>query len=108
MSTNYPRPGNYPGRSNVKVLPNSPRARRPVSECEVAPPEPPITKQPTVVDRLVTTRQAAAILGILPDTLKKWRQRPGNGPEFIRYPGGAIRYRLSTIMKFLEDCTVRP
>jgi hypothetical protein len=40
--------------------------------------------------------------------MKKWRQRPGKGPEFVRYPGGAIRYRLSTIMKFLEDCTVQP
>jgi hypothetical protein len=57
---------------------------------------------------MLTTEQAAAILRVSPDTTKKWRQRPGKGPEFVRFPGGAIRYRLSTIMKFLENCTVQP
>jgi hypothetical protein len=60
------------------------------------------------LDPKLTTRQAAAILHVLPDTMKKWRQRPGKGPKFIRYPSGAIRYRLSAIMKFLDDCTVEP
>lgn len=56
-------------------------------------------------DRMLTTKQAATILGMSADSLKKWRQR-GKGPQFSRYPDGAIRYRLTVIMKFLEDCAV--
>jgi len=77
-----------------------------------APPPPPLESSIAAgqmpVNPLLTTRQAAAILSVSLDTLKKWRQRPGKGPEFIRYPSGAIRYRLSTILKFLADSTVQP
>jgi hypothetical protein len=57
---------------------------------------------------MLTTGQAAAIIDVEPDTLKKWRQRDGKGPIFIRYPTGTIRYRLSSLLKFLADCTVKP
>ncbi len=69
-----------------------------------APPETPIVVAPlpAAVDRMITTRQAAAILAISVDTLKKWRVRR-KGPNFVRYHDGAIRYKLSTVMKYIED-----
>jgi hypothetical protein len=108
MSTNYQRFGNSQSQPNINTRSNIPTGRTPLTVHQAAPPETPIKLQPILVDRLVTTRQAADILGVSTDTLKKWRQRPGKGPKFIRYPSGAIRYRLSTIMKFLEVCTVQP
>ncbi|HVP65032.1 MAG TPA: helix-turn-helix domain-containing protein [candidate division Zixibacteria bacterium] len=55
---------------------------------------------------MLTTRQAAAILNVSEQTLKKWRQR-NMEPEFIRYHGEAVRYRLTTILKFLVASTVK-
>ena len=92
----------------AKPVSKSPQARSAAIGQQAAPTETPIAVGRIKLDPILTTRQAAAILRVLPDTMKKWRQRPGKGPEFVRYPGGAIRYRLSTIMKFLEDCTVQP
>jgi predicted site-specific integrase-resolvase len=63
----------------------------------------PIAIPPIVVDRMLTALQAATILGVAVETLKKWRQRSGKGPKYVKYPDGAIRYRLSTVMKFIED-----
>jgi hypothetical protein len=108
MSTNYQRYGNSPGRPNVNTRSNTLQVQRPLTVHRAAPRETPIALRPIVVDRLVTTRQAAAMFGFSTETLKKWRQRPGKGPAFIRYPGGSIRYHLRTIMKFIQDCTVQP
>jgi hypothetical protein len=69
-------------------------------------PEAPVNIAEIPVDRMITTRQAAEILGLSEETLKKWRQRGGNGLSFLRYPDGAVRYRLSTITKFLDRYTV--
>ena|GEM_PF-768930 len=93
---------------NAKPLKKSPQVRNPAIGQQDAPTETPIAVGRIKLDPMLTTEQAAAILRVPPDTMKKWRQRPGKGPEFVRYPGGAIRYRLSRIMKFLEDCTVQP
>ncbi len=57
------------------------------------------------VERMLTTNQVAAILNVSAETLKKWRQRR-QGLTYACYSDGAIRYRLSDIMKFLEDSTV--
>jgi hypothetical protein len=108
MSTNSQRYGNSPGRPNVNTRSNALQVQRPPTVHRAAPRETPITLRPIVVDRLVTTRQAAAMLGFSTETLKKWRPRPGKGPNFIRYPGGSIRYHLRTIMKFIEDHVVEP
>jgi hypothetical protein len=89
-----------------KPLSKSPKVRKRANGQRVPPPETPIAVGQIPGDPLLTTRQAAAILSDSPETLKKWRQRPGKGPEFIKYPSGAIRYRLSTIMQFLASCTV--
>ena len=54
---------------------------------------------------MLTTKQAAVILGVSVDKLKKWRQR-GKGPRFARYEDGAIRYRLSALMQYIDKCTI--
>lgn len=80
---------------------------RPVAgRVAIAPPEKPIAIAELPVDRGITTRQAAAILGCKEDTMKKWRLR-GQGPKFMKYLDGSVRYRLSTILKFMDDCTVQ-
>ena len=84
------------------VQPRSPETTR------VAPTENPISSGQVQLDPILTTRQVAAILGVSSETVKKWRQRAGRGPEYIQYPGGLIGYRLSTIMHFLQDFTVEP
>jgi hypothetical protein len=62
---------------------------------------------PFPTDRMLTTPSAAYILGVTHEVLKKWRQR-SQGPEFVRFPNGDIRYCLSAVMKFIEDNTVCP
>jgi hypothetical protein len=55
------------------------------------------------VERMLTTAQVAIIMAVSIDTLKKWRQRSANGPRFIRYGDGSIRYRLSTVLRYIDD-----
>src|SRR6516162_780961 len=66
-----------------------------------APAEDPLQLRQIPMDRMLTTKQTAMILGVSVETLKKWRQK-GTEPQFLRYPDGAVRYRLSVIMRFLE------
>jgi predicted DNA-binding transcriptional regulator AlpA len=44
------------------------------------------------VSRLLTPRQAAARLGVVPLTLANWRSR-GLGPPFVKIGGYFVRYR---------------
>ena len=74
----------------------------------IVPTEIPTSSGQVPLDLLLTTSQVAAILRVSVETVKKWRQRDGQGPEYIQFPGGSIRYRLSTIMQFLQDFTVKP
>jgi len=69
------------------------------------PPPASIDIQKIPVERMLTTQQVAAILNISAETLKKWRQRR-QGLTYARYGDGAIRYRLSDIMKFLDDSII--
>lgn len=71
------------------------------------PPIANIAIAPIPTDRVLDTRGAANILGETHDVLKKWRQR-NQGPDYVRFPDGHIRYRLSTLLQFLEDHTVHP
>jgi transposase-like protein len=58
-------------------------------------------------DPPLNERDAAVILGVKPDTLKKWR-RQNRGPAYrqVRGKSSAIRYRLSIIMAFRDANTV--
>lgn len=72
----------------------------------IQPPGPNSTLVPPLPgDRLLSERQAAVILGVSYETLKKWRHRK-RSPRFVRFPDGTIRYRLSTLLKFIDDHTV--
>jgi hypothetical protein len=57
---------------------------------------------------MLTEFQVSDLLDVSYEALEKWRKRPGRGPKFVRYPKGEIRYRLSAVMNFLEEHTVRP
>jgi hypothetical protein len=51
---------------------------------------------------------AATILGLSPETLKKWRQR-NIGPDYIQYgPAGPVRYTLNALMEFRATYTIKP
>ncbi len=62
-------------------------------------------EEPYKPERLFDTSRAAFILEKSEESLKKWRQRR-QGPAYIRYPDGTIRYRLSDLLKFMDECTV--
>jgi hypothetical protein len=69
----------------------------------------PVTAVPLApIDPMLTKFQVSELLDESFEVLEKWRKRPGTGPKFVRYPNGDIRYRLSAVMKFLEEHTVRP
>jgi hypothetical protein len=53
------------------------------------------------IDPILTKFQVSDLLDESFEVLEKWRKRPGTGPDFVRYPNGEIRYRLSAVMKFI-------
>ena len=65
------------------------------------PPQP-VTGTPLApIDPILTKFQVSDLLDESFEVLEKWRKRPGTGPDFVRYPNGEIRYRLSAVMKFI-------
>jgi len=57
------------------------------------------------LSELLTTRQAAVILGVQDDTLTQWRWL-GKGPKYLRLGDGkraAIRYLPSDLKKWLAE-----
>jgi excisionase family DNA binding protein len=50
---------------------------------------------------ILTTRQAAQVLGLKPSTLEVWRCR-GGGPTYCKF-GRACRYRKEDLEKFIRD-----
>ena len=56
------------------------------------------------IEKLLTEKEAAALVSVRAQTLSKWRML-GEGPPFTRV-GRAIRYRLSLLMDWLEARTV--
>lgn len=103
-TTSYQQTGNFPIRPLTKPFSNSSQARNQANRRQVPPPEIPVAVTQIPMDPFLTARKAAAVLRVSTETLMKWRQPPGKGPEFVKFPGGAVRYRLSAIMKFLQDC----
>ncbi len=56
---------------------------------------------------LFGTCEAAVILGITAELLKKWRQRD-QGPDYVQNgPGGPVRYELDALMAFRARHRVR-
>ena len=55
-------------------------------------------------DALLTTDQAAALLGISPRTLEGYR-RKGGGPLFVALSRNAVRYRPTDLRAWLDSRT---
>lgn len=55
-------------------------------------------------DKALSTKQAAAVLGLSHKTLNNWRCQ-GKGPAFQKAPGphGAVRYPLSTLSAWRSE-----
>lgn len=51
---------------------------------------------------LLTTEQAAQILGIKPNTLENWRCTKRVSLPYVKV-GRSIRYRQADLQKFIED-----
>lgn len=47
-------------------------------------------------------KAAAAVLGVEPRTLEKWR-RTGNGPRFVAYSTRCVRYQLAALEQFIAE-----
>ena len=52
-------------------------------------------------DTLLTTKQAAVLLGLTPRFLEMRRYR-GGGPEFIRVSGRCVRYLRSDLISWID------
>jgi hypothetical protein len=55
-------------------------------------------------DTLLTTKEAATLLGLKPNTLEIWRSL-GKGPAFLKYGDeafSAVRYERSTLLEWLK------
>ncbi len=60
------------------------------------------------VHRLLTSDQAALLLGVPVATLRTWRsRRRGYGPRAVQV-GGSIRYRLADLLAWIDDHTENP
>jgi len=56
----------------------------------------------TVGNDMLTTAEAAQLLGLAKSTLNKWRVY-GTGPTFIKL-GRAVRYRRSDLDAYMASC----
>jgi len=107
MSAAYPRPGvpnppsTHQSANPSGSVPSTAGSRNP------APPGEVISVKTAPVDPMLTTYQAANILRVAPETLKKWRQRH-QGPAYVRFDGGVVRYPLSSVLRYIREHAVQP
>ena len=58
--------------------------------------------------RLLTSDEAASLLGVPVATLRTWRsRRRGYGPRAV-HVGGCVRYRASDLLAWIEEHTEAP
>jgi excisionase family DNA binding protein len=57
-------------------------------------------------DALLSTEEAAPLLGVTPGTLEVWRTTKRYPLPYIKC-GSKVRYRKSAILQFLESRTVK-
>ena len=53
-------------------------------------------------ESLLSQRQLADILGVSCRTIEGWR-RDGTGPEYCRINGRLVRYRLGTVLEWVQS-----
>jgi predicted site-specific integrase-resolvase len=51
--------------------------------------------------KLISSKEAAAVLGISPGTLENWRTR-GYGPPYVKY-SNLVKYELGAIYEWIEN-----
>lgn len=56
-------------------------------------------------DRLLNERQAGELLSLQPATLRTWRSL-GRGPSYVVVGGRSVRYRLSTLLDWMDALPV--
>lgn len=52
--------------------------------------------------KLLTTKEAAAQLGVSPRTLQAWRYE-GKGPDYLRFSHKNVRYSQEALNQWLKD-----
>lgn len=60
-----------------------------------APPEP----APPIIDRLLTIKEVAAVLGVTPRTVERWKA--ARIVPFVRLGPGTIRFQQKAIERFI-------
>lgn len=53
-------------------------------------------------ERFLTVEEAASIIGSTKATMNFARSRGGNFPAYVKR-GKSVRYKLSTVLKWMED-----
>jgi len=56
--------------------------------------------------KLISTKEAAEMLGTTEGTLKSWRSR-GSGPKWVKL-GAAVRYDVGDLLEFIKRNTRVP
>jgi predicted DNA-binding transcriptional regulator AlpA len=75
---------------------------------QTAAPAPAPLPEGVLACRLLTSDEAALVLGIPVATLRTWRsRRRGYGPRAVQV-GGSIRYRLDDLLAWIEAHTETP
>ena len=68
-------------------------------------PEPVLAEPPRLVDEhYIDPHQAAEILGVRYQTLAKWRM-DGRGPKWLKLNPRVVRYKLSSVLEWLDSCS---
>lgn len=52
----------------------------------------------------ITSKEAAAMIGVKPSTLRVWRAT-GKGPAFIHYNGNTVYYEKSEVQRWINKRT---
>ena len=81
--------------------------RRKQSSIPIQPADSTTRPSEIIVDRLLSPRELAALVGVGTHTLETWRHRKV-GPPFLKISHSCARYRLSDVEKWLASRQVRP
>ena len=66
-------------------------------------------RNPFGEERYLATEEVAALIGVDPSTLRRWRtSRPMQGPPFIRVSESVIRYNLTDVREWLLSRRIDP
>lgn len=65
------------------------------------------TNTTAVLEKLVTTDETAALIGVEVRTIEDWRRRGRYSLPFIRIGPNIVRYRPADVAKFMEKNTVQ-